>query len=118
MRWLCIQIQPNRSPGIGMAQITLACEAIASTPKLVDCHSFDCGEDQGPYFNFTFGATYPLQLWETIQTCIYGNKGLDPHLRRSSTVVCTGEDGWDDYLLLFHFDPDVELDSASALESA
>ena len=116
MRWFSVQIQPDLSPGIDMEQVALAFAAMASTPGLVEHHSVDHGENQGPWSNFRFGTTHPLQLWEMIQTKMSEDGPFGQHLREASIVVCTGENGWDDYLLLSHFDPDEKLDPASALQ--
>lgn len=118
MRWLCVQVQPGLSPGIDMEQVASTFAAVASTPGFVESHSVDHGEDQGSWSNFCFGTTHPLQLWETIQTKMSEDGPFAQHLRKSSIVVCTGENGWDDYLLLAHFDSEEKLDPASALESA
>lgn len=117
MRWFTVQVQPGLSPTIDMEQVTLAFAAVASIPGLVESHSVDHGEDRGSWFNFCFGTTHPLQLWETIRTKMSEEGPFGQKLRESSIVICTGENGWDDYLLLFHFDPNERLDPVSALES-
>jgi hypothetical protein len=38
----------------------------------------------------------------------------DPALANIAIVVCQGERGWDDYLLLHHFDSSVPLDQLTA----
>jgi hypothetical protein len=119
MRWLSVQVQPDQSPGVDMGPIALAFEAVASLKELVEHHSFSSGHDKGSYFTFMFGTPDALQLWETIRTHIYENEVFGRHLRQSSIAVCSDDNGsWDDYRLLHHFDPDVELDSPSDLGSA
>jgi hypothetical protein len=100
-----------------MEQVTSALAAIASMQELVESHSFTSGEDHGPYFSFTFGTLHALRLWEVIQTQLYENATFGHHLRCSSIATCSGEDGWNDYLLLFHFDPEEKLDSTSTVRS-
>jgi hypothetical protein len=115
MRSLSVQVQPTRSPGIDIARLRAAFEDIAATNSLVEHHAFDSGDDRGPYFNFTFGTQHALQLWQLIQTKIYKSGEFGLHMRRASMAMCSSEAGWDNYLLLFHFDPTEKLDADTAL---
>jgi hypothetical protein len=107
MKALSIQIQPERAPGLNMEEVQAAFETIAEVTSLVRHHQFDDGFDKTRYFNFTFGTEDLKGLWAVIQSTVYGNPALAEPVAKSSIVVCTGENGWDDYLLLFHFDPKV-----------
>ena len=105
MKALSIQIQPERAPELKLEVVQAAFKAIAETTPLVRHHQFDDGFDKTRYFNFTFGTEDLKGLWALIKSTAYGNPELAEPLARSSIVVCTGEHGWDDYHLLFHFDP-------------
>ena len=105
MKALSIHIQPERAPELKMEEVQAAFKAIAEMTSLVRHHQFDDGFDKTRYFNFTFGTEDLKGLWAVIQSTTYGNPALAGPLAKSSIVVCTGEHGWDDYLLLFHFDP-------------
>ena len=115
MRSLSIQIQPDRSPGIDMDKVRVVFEGIAAMRDLVEHHSFDGGEQNGPYFNFTFGTPDALGLWRVIEACVYGSEEIGPHMRKASMAMCSSPSGWNDYLILFHFDPAVPRDSTSRL---
>lgn len=115
MRSLSIQVQPMRSPGIDMQRITSVFEAIAAASDLVQHHAFDHGDDQGPYFNYTFGTHRARDLWELVRTNIYNSRELGLHMKRASMAMCSSEADWDDYLLLYHFDPAVRVDPDAAL---
>ena len=110
MRSISIQIQPNLSPNIDMEAVANEFSAIATMSELVAWHSFDSGDDDGAYFNYTFGAKKPLHLWHEIQSRLYEKQELAAHMKKSSMAMCSDEDSWDDYLQLFHFDPTVHLD--------
>lgn len=112
---LSIQVQPARSPGIDMAGVLAEFEAIASITELVKQHAFDSGDDQGAYFNFTFGTPDAKRLWQLIQSRLYNTGNFSSHMRQASMAMCSSEEGWDDYLLLYHFDPTVGLDNAHSL---
>jgi hypothetical protein len=87
-----------------MPRVTRAFQAIVDASGLVERHAFDHGEDRGPYFNYTFGTSRAAELWARIRADVYDDEGLGPHMRRASMAMCSSESGWDDYVLLYHFD--------------
>lgn len=93
-----------------MNSVASAFEAIASRRDLVEQFHVSNGDDQGPYFNFRFDTSQPLELWREIKANLYNSRELGLHMRRASMATCTGKRGWDDYLFLFHFDPAIEID--------
>ena len=115
MRSLSIQLQPERCPGIDVERITAAFSAIAALTDLVQHHAFVSGNDKGAYFNYTFGTARARELWRRIRSDVYGSGEIGLQMRRASMAMCSSEAGWDDYLLLYHFDPTVQLDADSAL---
>ena|SRR5688572_33480715 len=96
-------------------RITAAFKAIAALTDLVQHHAFDGGNDKGEYFNYTFGTSRARELWRRIRLDIYSSGDIGLQMRRASMAMCSSEAGWDDYLLLYHFDPTVELDAESGL---
>jgi hypothetical protein len=115
VRSLSIQVQPDKSPGIDMEQLNFALDEIAALGELVTHHSFVSGDDQGAYFNYTFGTPEAAKLWKIIQAKIYGSGQFGFHMRRASMAMCSSESGWHSYVLLHHFDPGVTVDSSSLL---
>ena len=110
MRSLSIQIQPDRSPGIDMDRLAQEFLAISEITALVRHHAFDSGNDNGRYFNYTFGTLDAPALWQTIQERIYHSTELGPHMSCASMAMCSGEAGWENYSQLFHYDPTVQTD--------
>ena len=115
MRSLSVQVQPNRAPGLAIQRVTDAFRAIASIQRLVKRWHFDSGEDNGPYYNYTFGTDHAMDLWTEINAKLYEHAELGTDMMRASIAMCSSEDGWDDYTLLRHFDPTVRLDSVDSL---
>lgn len=99
-----------------MAKISESFTALTSNKYLVEQYSFDNGEDGVPYFNFTFYTLQASSLWLLIQERLYKSGELGPHMAATSMAMCTGKDGWNDYLLLFHFDPKEKTEEISTLE--
>lgn len=50
--------------------------------------------------NLVLAAEDPSRAWPPLWTAL---------LLHCCLAMCTGEQGWDDYRLLHHFDPDVAL---------
>ena len=114
MHSLTIQVQPHLSAGMPVDRVTEAFEAIARQSD-VKRHLFDAGNDEGEFLNYTFGVEDLGKLWTRVRKDLYNDMELGLHMRRASMAMCTGQNGWDDYRLLFHYDPSVHRDSADAL---
>jgi hypothetical protein len=115
VRALSIQVQPERSQGLDLDRLVEVCTEIAAMQDLVIHHGFNRGVDKSPYLNFTFGTPRATSLWRVIQARLYEDAELGPHLRAASMAMCSSAEGWADYLLLYHFDPDVKLDPGTNL---
>ena len=110
---LSIQLHPRRASGIDIPAIQEAFDALTGLPLVVR-HQFNHGHDKVEYFNFTFGTEDLPALWREVQARLYADPQLGAWMSAASMAMCEGPNGWDDYLLLYHFDPAVERD---ALES-
>ncbi|MCE9560744.1 MAG: hypothetical protein K8U57_01690 [Planctomycetes bacterium] len=100
MKQLHIQLQPGRSPELDLA------EAVAKLRSVMNGARVTEGEDDVRYVNVDFWTGDPSGLWESLQKLVQSVPGL----ARAAIVVCEGEHGWDDYLLLHHFDPHEAVD--------
>lgn len=114
MRYLSIQVQPERSPGIDMARVTEAFQRFADIKELVKHHAFENGFEDEAYFNYTFETPKAIELWTVIREQLYCSMELGVHLRNSSIAVCSSETGWDAYSQWFHFDPSAPLELPAA----
>lgn len=108
MRSLSIQVQPDRVPELDIEAVQLLFEKLEGHP-LVEKSAFSAGTDKGRYLNYTYGTNNAESLWDVIQKKIYGHDLLGRQLLRCSMAMCSSEEGWDDYVLLHHFDPQVPL---------
>ena len=110
MKALSIQVQPGRFAATDVPAIEAQFSRIAEHTELVERHTFDRGHDRGEYLNFTFGTNDLRALWNLIQQEVYRDPLLASSMAAASMAVCEGEHGWDDYLLLYHFDSAVKTD--------
>ena len=110
MSTLCIQVQPNRAPAIDMERVRALGETIAANKELITRFAVVEGEDNGPYSNLMFETLELQKLWESLWQTLYGDDSVGLALSQASMAMCEGSDGWNDYLLLYHFDPLVKVD--------
>ncbi len=61
------------------------------------------GEDKSPWVTATWQTADPARLWAALRELLRA----DEPMARAAIVVCEGEHGWKDYLILHHFDPSV-----------
>ena len=107
---LHVQVQPGLAPALDLALLRATFEAISQNEPSVLRAKIEAGDDAGPYLNLMFKTSDLARLWEGVQLALDAHPTLGTLLRQSSMTLCTGETGWDDYLLLHHFNPAFALD--------
>src|SRR5690349_15926796 len=116
MRMLCLQFQPKSAVGLSANVVTSLMARIASTVPEVRRISFERGADHRGYINYCFSTRgVPASVWRAVDTRGLKHPRIGKRLRRASIVTCTGSRGWDNYLLLHHFEGGVQLDRLSAV---
>jgi hypothetical protein len=110
---LCLQVHADLSPGINTAELKLAAELLAKSIPGVRGIGFSEGEDEGAYLNIIFASTDPRQAWTSIRKGLLESSSFSSQLKAASIAMCTGADGWNDYVLLHHYDPTVSPDGTS-----
>jgi hypothetical protein len=109
MASLMIQIHPHRAPAMNTDDVRAICDALVRRePGIIERLDVDDGMDGHPYVNLVFESPTLPYLWERLQHLLYDAGGS---LTACSIVTCEGKDGWNDYRLLHHFDPDETRDS-------
>jgi len=115
---LHVQVQPGLAPALDLALLRARFEAISQTEPSVLRSRIETGDDNGPYLNLMFKTSDRARLWQVVQGELYAHPVLGELLLQSSMTLCTGETGWDDYLLLHHFNPAFELDTLGDADAA
>jgi hypothetical protein len=112
MRDFLVQFQPKRrgAPSVASAKILLATFAAKNTNVLR--FQFAHGGRREPYLNFTLScrAADLGAVWKSLASKVFRNRQLGRKMRDSCITTCEGTRSWDNYLLLQHFDEDVQLD--------
>ncbi|MDR2011560.1 MAG: hypothetical protein LBQ20_00645 [Rhodanobacter sp.] len=95
-----------------MIEVAELFRSLVSRIDLVRHHSFDNGYDNGVYYNFTFGTERPAELWTVMQESIFQVPAHKAHMAAAAMAMCSSEQGWEDYVQLYHWDPEVPVVSA------
>ncbi len=72
--------------------------------------SYQAGDDDGRYVNLFLTTSDRATTWYRIRSQMIESKLPGGELRDAMIITMTGEEGWDDYLLLHHFDRAEPLD--------
>ena len=105
---LLVQVQPIRSPGLDLDDVLAL---FASAAELADAElEISASEDDDPCVHFAFRTRDLPRLWSVLQGQVFWDRAIGPPLARSAIATCEGNHGWDDYLMLHHYDRSVELD--------
>lgn len=108
MHTICCQIQIDRLTTLTEERINDLVRNISNqTPNV----SFESGGDHGRYINLFVVSDDAVAAWDAINTSLLADHTIGNEIRTSAIVTMTGRNGWDDYLLLHHFDPIQPLDT-------
>jgi hypothetical protein len=106
MKILCWQLQPGRDPSVDPTAAVDRLRRIAKHHAIGNAVHATEGYDEGRYINVSFESADVVRLWMALKEEL----GNDSALANVSTICCQGDDGWNDYLLLHHFDATQMLD--------
>ena len=104
---LCLQVHRALAPAFDAAVLGAEAEAIARRTPGVRGFGMDEAEDEGGYVNLVFACESPADAWPALRDALFALPASGPWLPAASIAVATGEQGWDDPVLLHHHDPAV-----------
>jgi hypothetical protein len=112
MRTLIVQFQPKRASSINVEAVVALFARVVGKIRSIRAFAYQKGNDRGPYINFQLEvpAARLFEAWSQIRAGALGHRTLGSSLRHSCIATCEGTHGWDNYLLLHHFDPKHKLD--------
>ncbi|MFT3879361.1 MAG: hypothetical protein QM703_06850 [Gemmatales bacterium] len=106
---MSIQIQPERSPFMDVETVVAGIRELSNS-YTTSLHVTE-GQEEARYINLIMEAAHPRQIWEAISNEL----SIDAGFANAAIVCCQGNHGWDDYLLLHHFDRTEPLDELNEL---
>jgi hypothetical protein len=110
MSALSILVRLDHAPELDPAAIKQRLAAVGHAEQVVSKVNVIEGEEDGGYINVTYSSGDLQALWTLIRSELAGGAARGPSMLGCTIAVCTGQFGWDDYLLLHHFDPLQPLD--------
>ena len=97
---MCIQIQPEREATFN---IEIFEESLLELNIQFEVSE---GYDNGRYINYDIETSNLVITWSSIKLKLMNNRLFT----NTSIITCQGNNGWDDYLLLHHFDKAQKID--------
>lgn len=104
---LIVQIHFERAPDLDLARLRNVCGRVA---EVKGARYDEQTDEMARYRDMVFAAEDRAGLWRALRPVLFDDHFHGPQLKDAAIVICQGEDGWDDYLLLHHFDPAEVID--------
>jgi hypothetical protein len=112
MRSLNIQIQTVREPSLDVVRLRHILEDLSNLKPLVESTIRDEGSEYGLFMNCTYQTENLHAFWAAVQERLLSVPEFGEKASNCSTIIASrGGEGWEDYLLLQHFDPNIETQS-------
>ena len=108
MKTLSVQILPDLLPNTDVQAIVVKLENLSSQTSVQNSSRGSGAEDN--YINVNFVTADVPALWKTIESTLGFSSSTSSPISNGIIVVCEGDLGWDDYLLLYHFDKSEVID--------
>jgi hypothetical protein len=113
MSALSILVRLDRAREIDTATTKRRLTTVGQSEQVVSRVNVVEGQEDGGYINVTYSSDDLPALWSLVRSALAGGQMRGASLLGCAIVVCTGQFGWDDYLLLHHFDPSQPLDEVA-----
>ncbi|MDR1935385.1 MAG: hypothetical protein LBS49_07370 [Candidatus Accumulibacter sp.] len=111
MKTLAIQLQPDILAADTCKAAIRILRGLQKDKSLVSSAKFIHGRKQERrYINVEFSSSDMPKLWKVARKRFFSDDSEVAGLDRGVIVVCQGNFDWNDYLLLYHYDPEVQLD--------
>ena len=106
MKTLSVQLLPDRLPNMDIQAIVRKLENLGSQATVQKSPSNSVADEN--YINVNFVTDDLSALWKAIESTLISSSTRP--VSDGIIIVCEGDHGWDDYLLLYHFDKNEAID--------
>lgn len=110
MKCLTIQVQLDRIADFDEAGFLNQVRSHGCYPE-IDRSEINTPDFDQPYINFNFFTDELKVLWPKLHNALYLDPAFGPQLTDCTIVACEGDNGWDNYLTLHHYDAEVAVDT-------
>ncbi len=100
MKCISIQLQPDIDPTLNKEAVLAVLTDAGLMAEIVE------GEDEGRFINLNVNTDDVKLTWQQIKKPLL----QIPYIQTACIIVCEGNHGWNDFLLLHHYDPAEVLD--------
>ena len=104
MKCLVIQLHPSMDTSFTEQDVIKLVRSVGRFPEI------DIDDEQDNLINLNFFSEDLPLLWADLKAGFETNKDLGNWISKVAIIACEGEDGWDDALLLAHYDKSELLD--------
>ena len=101
MKYLSLQLQPELNPTVNKEELIDFFKRIGYETEIAE------DNESGQYINILIKTNDLKGLWLSLKPFFIVNKNYSD----SVIVTCEGDQGWENYLLLHHFDSREKLDT-------
>jgi len=110
VKTLSIQIQTDLTSESDVRAALDALKPIANDVSLIRRVQETEATTENNYINVNFETSDAQRLWVVLQSVLHLNTEPKPTIASALIVVCEGSHGWNDYLLLHHYDKSQSVD--------
>lgn len=103
LKCLSIQLQPSLDSSHQPEEVITKVKTLGCFPEV------DVIDEDGGYVNLNFFSEQMPAVWAKLQSGLLEEEPLGAWVRKVGIIVCEGEQGWDDCVLLSHPDPEESL---------
>lgn len=105
MKCISVQLHRARDDRYHLEDLLALVRGIGRYPEV----DVDVGDAESVNLNF---FTEDIRLfWSDFEKGVFKDDDLGEWVKNTTIVVCEGDQGWDNYLLLWHYDQNEETDS-------
>lgn len=105
MKCISVQFHPARDPRYDLDDLLALVRAIGRYPEI----DTDEGDDEN--INLNFFTEDIRHFWSDFEKGVLNDSELGDWVKNTTVIVCEGDEGWDNYLLLWHYDESEATDS-------
>lgn len=104
MRCISVQLHRVRDSRYHLEDLLALVRSIGRYPEV------DADEGDTDSVNLNFFTEDIRLFWSDFEKGVLGDSLLGDWVKNTTIVVCEGDQGWDNYLLLWHYDENENID--------
>jgi len=99
MKCLSIQLQEDIDSAHTVDELVEHVRSFGRYPEI------DRGENDEKYVNLNFFTEDLRAMWPEFKSKVLNDTSLGEWVKKVAIIACEGDQGWDNHILLWHYDP-------------